>query len=221
MARRHAVHAARTIGAAAGAAALFSVSPPLAVGVVAWVAVRRIASTRRSTAEVPPGDSPPAEEYPAAPSRVAAMAALENAGAQSSGYAAAASGLGWFVEHAEGEEDFRLLTGYLRFPNIVPIVVAARALIRRYGTRGLATVLHHAEFDDEVEDNVVFHLICELHDLHLVEDFPVRDLLVALRDGGEQPRLSPFIDHLLSEHNLSDGSRGALAHLRGGAAARP
>lgn len=148
------------------------------------------------------------------------MAALAEAGWRSDGYAAAILGLNWFVAQASEAEDFELLVGYLRFPDIAPAVVAARALIHRYGMRGLAATLDYAD-SDEIAHNTSYHLICELHDLHLVENFPVRALLLELRDGGDHPQLHPFIDHLLSEKNLSADSQGALIHLRRDSAPQP
>ena len=59
---------------------------------------------------------------------------------QQGDWASVSAGLRWFVGHAEGSTDFDILVEMLRFPtNIVPMEIAAEALIRRYGSSGLAT----------------------------------------------------------------------------------
>ncbi|MDV6211977.1 hypothetical protein R3Q08_27315 [Rhodococcus erythropolis] len=95
-------------------------------------------------------------------------------------WASVSVGLRWFVGHAEGSTEFDILVEMLRFPtNIVPMEIVAEALIRRYGSSGLAAVIAFL-VSDGIDFSCHDYLLAVLDDLYLDHGVPIRDMLMEL-----------------------------------------
>ncbi|MGK2883324.1 MAG: hypothetical protein ACSLE8_00855 [Rhodococcus sp. (in: high G+C Gram-positive bacteria)] len=132
-----------------------------------------------------------------AASREEAIAALRRGD-----WASVSAGLRWFVGHAEGASDFDILVEMLRYPtNIVPMEIAAEALIRRYESSGLAAVITFL-VSDEIDFSCHDYLLAVLDDLYLDHGVPIRDMLMEL------DRDDSFLDvtELLNRPTLVAGS---------------
>lgn len=125
-------------------------------------------------------------------------------------WASAKAGLRWFVENATGEQDWQILAEGLRFPNnLAPREIAAEALIKRYGTEGLNECLRYLDRED-VEGNTHWHIQSVLEELYLVEDIPIRAMLLEISTAAKYSDQKPYADELLNMHNLSAGGQGVL-----------
>ncbi|WP_143545980.1 MULTISPECIES: hypothetical protein [unclassified Rhodococcus (in: high G+C Gram-positive bacteria)] len=124
---------------------------------------------------------------------------------QQGDWASVSVGLRWLVGHAEGSTDFDILVEMLRYPtNIVPMEIAAEALIRRYGSSGLAAVITFL-VSDEIDFSCHDYLLAVLDDLYLDHGVPIRDMLMEL------DRDDSFLDitDLLDRPTLAAGSQGS------------
>lgn len=125
-------------------------------------------------------------------------------------WASAKAGLRWFVENATGEQDWQILAEGLRFPNnLAPQEIAAEALIKRYGTEGLNECLRYLDRED-VEGNTYWTIQSLLDDLYLVEDIPIRTMLLEISTVATYYDQKLLADELLGMHNLSADAQGAL-----------
>ncbi|MDE8648978.1 hypothetical protein PXH69_28805 [Rhodococcus qingshengii] len=125
-------------------------------------------------------------------------------------WASAKAGLRWFVGNATGEQDWQILAEGLRFPNnLAPQEIAAEALIRRYGTEGLNECLRYLDRED-VEGNTYWTIQSLLDDLYLVEDIPIRTMLLEISTVATYNDQKLLADELLAMHNLSADAQGAL-----------
>lgn len=125
-------------------------------------------------------------------------------------WASAKAGLRWFIENATGEQDWLILTEGLRFPtNLAPREIAAEALIKRYGTEGVYECLRYLDSDD-LESNAYWHIQSVFEELYLVEDIPIRTMLLEISTAAKYNDQKTHADELLDTHNLSADGQGVL-----------
>ena len=125
------------------------------------------------------------------------------------GWASVSTGLRWFRSNAEGERDFLLVSEQLRYPNLVPMNIAAETLVLRFGVRGLCEVIGYLITDD-IEFSAQEYLVGTLEDLYLEEDVPVRDMLVSITTDDRYADLRPDIVYMLESPNMAAGAQGVL-----------
>ena len=125
------------------------------------------------------------------------------------GWASVSTGLRWFRSNAEGERDFLLVSEQLRYPNLVPMNIAAETLVLRFGVRGLCEVIGYL-ITDGLEENAHDYLIGTLEDLYLEEDVPVRDMLVSMTADDRYIEIRPTIVEMLENPNMADDMQGVL-----------
>ena len=124
-------------------------------------------------------------------------------------WASVSAGLRWFQGNAEGPADFALVVEQLRYPNLVPMKIAARTLIRRYGALGLSEVIKYLVSDD-IEANAHEQIFGVLEELYMEEDVPVRDALLSMIADERYVQLWPVVTEILGEPRLAQGLQGVL-----------
>jgi hypothetical protein len=103
-----------------------------------------------------------------------------------------------------------ILTEGLRFPtNLAPREIAAEALIKRYGTEGVYECLRYLDSDD-LEGNAYWHIQSVFEELYLVEDIPIRTMLLEISTAAKYNDQKAHADELLDTHNLSANAQGVL-----------
>lgn len=182
---------------------------------VAASKLRRQAARPRTAAAAPavdlgsagavPAATPPASERAAAQIREEALTEIGRGD-----WASAKAGLRWFVENATGEQDWLILAEGLRFPtNLAPREIAAEALIKQYGTEGLYECLRYLD-SDGLEGNAYWHIQSVFEELYLVEDIPIRTMLLEISTTAKYNDQKAHADELLGRHNLSADGQGVL-----------
>ncbi|MFD6517102.1 hypothetical protein [Rhodococcus sp. NPDC060176] len=182
---------------------------------VAAFTLRRQAAKARTAAVTPVVDvgftavvaaaTPLASERAAAQTKEEALAEIGRGD-----WASVKAGLGWFVENAAGEQDWLILAEGLRFPsNLAPREIAAEALIKRYGTEGLYECLCYLDSDD-LEGNAYWHIESVFEELYLVDDIPIRTMLLEISTTAKYNDQKAHADELLDTHNLSVDGQGVL-----------
>lgn len=125
-------------------------------------------------------------------------------------WASAKAGLRWFIENAAGEQDWLILAEGLCFPSdLAPREIAAEALIKRYGTDGVYECLRYLDSDD-LEGNAYWHIQSVFEELYLVEDIPIRTMLLEISTAAKYNDQKAHADELLDTHNLSADAQGVL-----------
>jgi len=182
---------------------------------VAAFKLRRQSAKARTAAAAPAVDQGPTVAVPAPTPLVSERAAAQTREEALTeigrgDWASARAGLRWFIKNATGEQDWLILAEGLRFPtNLAPREIAAEALIKRYGTDGVYECLRYLDSDD-LEGNAYWHIQSVFEELYLVEDIPIRTMLLEISTTAKYNDQKAHADELLGMHNLSADGQGVL-----------